>query len=137
MITHLLRTHLCMEPVALATYRNIPSIHPVYKLLSPHLRGVNCSINTIGRDTLVAPGGISDKTLSIRRGRPHRTHEEMVQDYDLGTCLTSQDSSRNAESTIPKSFLAFITVTTPLNCGTLSPNSSVMCCLFTITRMMM
>ena len=39
----------------------------MYKLLSPHLRGVT-AINTIGRDTLVAPGGISDKTLSIGGG---------------------------------------------------------------------
>ena len=67
MVTHLLRTHLCMEPVAMATYRNLPSLHPVYKLLLPHIRGVN-AINTLGRDQLISPGGAADRVLAIGAG---------------------------------------------------------------------
>lgn len=67
MITHLLRTHLFMEPIAVATRRQLPSIHPLWKLLSPHLRGT-LAINTLGREKLIPAGGIADYSLSIGGG---------------------------------------------------------------------
>ena len=67
MITHLLRTHLFMEPIAGATRRQLPSIHPLWKLLSPHLRGT-LAINTLGRDRLIPAGGLADHSLSIGGG---------------------------------------------------------------------
>lgn len=67
MITHLLRTHLFMEPIAVATYRQLPTLHPLYKLLSPHIRGV-LAINTLGRDVLIAEGGVADNTLTVGGG---------------------------------------------------------------------
>ena len=38
LIDHLCYTHLIMEAFAIATPRQLPSTHPVYRLLSPHLR---------------------------------------------------------------------------------------------------
>ena len=67
MITHLLRTHLFMEPIAVACYRQLPTIHPLWKLLSPHIRGV-LAINTLGRDRLIAEGGVADLTLTVGGG---------------------------------------------------------------------
>ena len=67
MITHLLRTHLFMEPIAVASYRQLPTLHPVWKLLSPHIRGV-LAINTLGRDRLIAEGGVADNTLTVGGG---------------------------------------------------------------------
>ena len=67
MITHLLRTHLFMEPVAVASYRHLPTIHPLWKLLSPHIRGI-LAINTFGRGRLIADGGVADNTLSVGGG---------------------------------------------------------------------
>ncbi|RMX58429.1 hypothetical protein pdam_00019691, partial [Pocillopora damicornis] len=65
--THLTKTHLLMEAFAVASWRQLPSIHPIFQLLFPHLRSV-MAINTIGRNELIAKGGICDKTLSIGGG---------------------------------------------------------------------
>lgn len=56
-----------MEAFAVASWRQLPSIHPVFKLLFPHLRSV-MAIDTIGRNELTVKGGIVDKTLSIGGG---------------------------------------------------------------------
>ena len=56
-----------MEPVALASYRQLPTIHPLWKLLSPHIRGI-LAINTFGRGRLIADGGVADNTLSVGGG---------------------------------------------------------------------
>ena len=73
MVTHLLRTHLFMEPIAVASYRQLPTIHPVWKLLAPHIRGV-LAINTLGRDVLIAEGGVADHTLTVGGGGKTITH---------------------------------------------------------------
>lgn len=39
-INHILKTHLSMEAFAVAAWRQLPSVHPVFKLLFPHLRSV-------------------------------------------------------------------------------------------------
>lgn len=64
---HLTKTHLVMEAFAVASWRQLPSIHPVFQLLFPHLRSV-MAINTIGMNELIAKGGIVDKTLSVGGG---------------------------------------------------------------------
>ncbi|XP_022800953.1 allene oxide synthase-lipoxygenase protein-like [Stylophora pistillata] len=51
--THLLETHLVMEPFAVAVWRQLPSIHPVFQLLFPHLRSV-MAINNFLRTGFVA-----------------------------------------------------------------------------------
>ena len=37
-VAHMLYCHLAMEPFVLATMRQLPQAHPVYKLLKPHFR---------------------------------------------------------------------------------------------------
>ena len=67
MISHLLRCHLMMEPTAVASWRNLPSVHPVWKLIYPHTKGI-MAINTLGRNKLIPKGGLVDKVLSIGGG---------------------------------------------------------------------
>ena len=51
----------------MASWRNLPSVHPVWKLLYPHTKGI-MAINTLGRNELIPAGGAADKVLSIGGG---------------------------------------------------------------------
>lgn len=53
-----------MGAYAVATMRNLPDPHPVYKLLRPHFR-YTMAINTRARATLINDGGIIDKLFAI------------------------------------------------------------------------
>ncbi|XP_078376634.1 allene oxide synthase-lipoxygenase protein-like isoform X3 [Oculina patagonica] len=92
MITHLLRTHLFMEPIAVATRRQLPSLHPLWKLLSPHLRGI-LAINTLGRERLIPAGGVADYALSIGGGG----HVHLMQKYYKSLTWSSYDLPRVLE----------------------------------------
>ena len=48
----------------MATMRNLPDAHPLYKLLQPHCRHT-IAINSVARKNLISDGGIIDQTFSI------------------------------------------------------------------------
>nr|XP_023402917.1 arachidonate 5-lipoxygenase isoform X2 [Loxodonta africana] len=73
-ITHLLRTHLVSEVFGIAMYRQLPTVHPIFKLLVPHVR-FTIAINTKAREQLICEYGLFDKANATGGGG----HVQMVQ----------------------------------------------------------
>ncbi|XP_026306001.1 arachidonate 15-lipoxygenase [Piliocolobus tephrosceles] len=65
--SHLLRGHLMAEVIAVATMRCLPSIHPIFKLIIPHLR-YTLEINVRARTGLVSDMGVFDQVVSTGGG---------------------------------------------------------------------
>ncbi|KAJ6801839.1 lipoxygenase 6, chloroplastic [Iris pallida] len=63
LVNHWLRTHACMEPYIIASHRQLSSMHPIFKLLHPHMR-YTMEINALARQSLINGGGIIEKCFS-------------------------------------------------------------------------
>ena len=63
-ISHLLRTHMVMETIAVVTHRQLSIAHPLHQLLVPHCR-FTMAINHSARMKMLAPGGPIDKTMGV------------------------------------------------------------------------
>eukprot|EP00249_Psilotum_nudum_P020445 c27707_g1_i1 orf=823-3570(-) len=56
LVNHWLRTHAVIEPYIIASHRQLSSMHPVFKLLHPHLR-YTMEINAAARQLLINADG--------------------------------------------------------------------------------
>ncbi len=94
LIVHLCHTHLAMEAFAIATPRQLPATHPVFRLLRPHFRFL-LAINTRGNDILLGEGAAIDQLMAPTRAaslalinQAYRTRS--FQDYALPTNISQR-----------------------------------------------
>ena len=116
MVTHLLRCHLMMEPIAVGAWRQLPSLHPVWKLLSPHIKGI-FAINTLGREKLIAPGGVADQILAVGGGGHITLMQRHYRDTTWDSYMTCQINSKNVVSSKKTNCQSSIIETTLWICG--------------------
>ncbi|KAK7130473.1 hypothetical protein R3I93_019963 [Phoxinus phoxinus] len=64
LVTHLLKTHLVSEVFEIAMYRHLAAVHPVYKLLIPHVR-FTIAINEGARKNLISENGVFSQISSV------------------------------------------------------------------------
>ena len=77
---HLGQTHLVMEPIALATVRELATRHPVNVLLKPHFE-FTMAINSRADEVLINPGGAVDIILPGTLESSLQLSERGVSDY--------------------------------------------------------
>ncbi|KAL9225585.1 hypothetical protein vseg_001490 [Gypsophila vaccaria] len=63
LVNHWLRTHASLESYIIATHRQLSQMHPIYKLLHPHMR-YTLEINALARQSLINGGGIIEACFS-------------------------------------------------------------------------
>ncbi|KAL7151785.1 hypothetical protein ABFS83_04G054200 [Erythranthe nasuta] len=63
LVSHWLRTHCCTEPYVIATNRQLSAMHPIYRLLHPHLR-YTMEINALAREALINANGAIESSFS-------------------------------------------------------------------------
>ncbi|KAI5406934.1 hypothetical protein KIW84_053260, partial [Lathyrus oleraceus] len=66
LISHWLRTHCVVEPFVIATNRQLSTMHPIYKLLHPHLR-YTLEINALGREILISAYGVIEDSFFTQK----------------------------------------------------------------------
>ncbi|WOL20189.1 lipoxygenase 5 [Canna indica] len=57
LVNHWLKTHACIEPFILAAHRQLSAMHPIFKLLKPHMR-YTLEVNGMARQILINGGGV-------------------------------------------------------------------------------
>ncbi|XP_060205995.1 linoleate 13S-lipoxygenase 3-1, chloroplastic [Lycium barbarum] len=66
LVNHWLRTHACVEPFILAAHRQLSAMHPIYKLLDPHMR-YTLEINGLARQSLLSADGVIEACFTPGR----------------------------------------------------------------------
>ncbi|XP_068405043.1 polyunsaturated fatty acid 5-lipoxygenase isoform X1 [Eschrichtius robustus] len=98
-ITHLLRTHLVSEVFGIAMYRQLPAVHPIFKLLVAHVR-FTIAINTKAREQLICEYGLFDKANATGGGGHVQLVQKSMQDLTYSSlCFPEAIKARGMDNT--------------------------------------
>ncbi|WP_055077131.1 lipoxygenase family protein [Pseudanabaena sp. 'Roaring Creek'] len=86
LISHLGRTHLFIEPFAIATNRQLASNHPLYILLKPHFQGT-LAINDAAQSGLISAGGTVDSLLAGTIASSRTLSAQSVENYNFNEAM--------------------------------------------------
>ncbi|KAA0702511.1 Arachidonate 5-lipoxygenase [Triplophysa tibetana] len=99
LVTHLLKTHLISEVFEVAMYRQLSTIHPVYKLLIPHVR-FTIAINTRARELLISENGVFSKISSISAAGMEELMKRAMETFDYKSmCFPEAINARGMKNT--------------------------------------
>uniref|UniRef100_A0A8C5PYT9 Uncharacterized protein n=1 Tax=Leptobrachium leishanense TaxID=445787 RepID=A0A8C5PYT9_9ANUR len=97
---HLLYNHLLAEVFCMATFRQLPMQHPVYKLLVPHLQDT-LRIHVLARSQLASPGGLFDQTMAVGSQGAHILLRKVMEDLTFESIFLPDDIHARGMDTIP------------------------------------
>uniref|UniRef100_A0A3Q1GDC5 Hydroperoxide isomerase ALOXE3-like n=1 Tax=Acanthochromis polyacanthus TaxID=80966 RepID=A0A3Q1GDC5_9TELE len=97
LVVHLHNTHLLSEVYTMATLRNLPQIHPLYKLLIPHHRDT-LHINILSRAQLYGPGRFLDNCSLGNDGVIELMRRALFQTTYASFCVPENIAARGLES---------------------------------------
>jgi len=98
-VVHLLRTHLVMETVWVATNRGLAPQHPLHQLLAPHFVGT-IAINRKARTELIVADGPIDKAISVGTDGAYWLINQGLHDFSFSDLDPAADlASRKVDDT--------------------------------------
>ncbi|XP_010886727.2 hydroperoxide isomerase ALOXE3-like [Esox lucius] len=94
---HLLRTHLLAEVFAVSLLRNMPMVHPLYKLLIPHGR-YTLQINVLARALLISEKGVfTEFAASGGEGMIEMLRRSVAELTYSSLCITEDITARGMD----------------------------------------
>ena len=85
-VSHLARTHLFVEPFAVASGRQLAASHPLQRLLRPHFEGT-LAINDAAQKFLINKGGLVDRLLAGTIETTRGLAVQGLQDYPFNQVI--------------------------------------------------
>ncbi|RXM36608.1 Arachidonate 5-lipoxygenase [Acipenser ruthenus] len=97
-VTHLLRTHLISEVFGIAMYRQLPAVHPLFKLILPHVK-FTIAINTKAREQLICECGLFDKANATGGGGHVQLVQRAMKQFKFSSlCFPEEIQMRGVDS---------------------------------------
>ncbi|XP_073695395.1 polyunsaturated fatty acid 5-lipoxygenase-like [Garra rufa] len=101
LVIHLLKTHLVSEVFEMAMYRQLSTVHPVYKLLMPHVR-FTIAINAEAREKLISKNGIFSRVTSLSEDGMGTLMQNAMKTLTFKSLCLPEDIKARGIEDIPK-----------------------------------
>ncbi|XP_068123002.1 hydroperoxide isomerase ALOXE3-like isoform X2 [Hyperolius riggenbachi] len=100
LVTHYNQVHLLAGTFSVATNRQLPMSHPVYKMMIPQLR-FTLNINILSLDKLVGAGGVFDQATSLDRNGAVILQKKAMKEVTYSSLFFPDDIQARGLETVP------------------------------------